>query len=41
MMINNLEETTCMVRYPCIVQIIYDQGGELLSQMSKKIFIEL
>ena len=30
MTITNLVETTRLVRYPCPVDITYDQGGELI-----------
>ena len=40
MMISNLVYTTCMVRYPWPVDIMYDQGGEFLGHEFKNILIE-
>ena len=40
MTIENLVETTCLVRYPWPVKITYDQGGEFLGHKFKNILIE-
>ena len=40
MLIVNLVETTCLVRYPWPVEITYDRGGEFLGNKLKNILIE-
>ena len=40
MISTNLVENTWLVRYPWAVEIMYDQGGELLGNEFKNILIE-
>ena len=40
MIIENLVETTWLVRYPCPVEITYDRGGEFLGHEFKSSLVE-